>query len=56
MCSAIEKEKALFVSYGDCGADEETEEGEIGHSPHLKDEKKSGNQKDLLSAVMSSEV
>lgn len=32
---------------------EETEEGEIGFSPQLKDEKISGNNKDLLSAVMS---
>ncbi|XP_010463720.1 PREDICTED: uncharacterized protein LOC104744372 isoform X1 [Camelina sativa] len=42
VCSAIQNEKALSVSYKDCGADEETEEGEIGPSPHLKDEKTSG--------------
>uniref|UniRef100_A0A1J3DZ53 Lysine-specific demethylase 5B n=1 Tax=Noccaea caerulescens TaxID=107243 RepID=A0A1J3DZ53_NOCCA len=38
-CGAIDKEKESSVSYG---AVEETEEGEIGASPHLKDEKTSG--------------
>ncbi|XP_010502787.1 PREDICTED: uncharacterized protein LOC104779880 isoform X2 [Camelina sativa] len=55
VCSAIQKEKALSVSYGDCGADEETEEGEIGLSPQLKDEKTSGprtvNSSDLKQKV-----
>lgn len=56
MCGAADKVKAFSVSYGDSGAAEETEEGEIGASPHLKDEKTSGNKKGLLSAVTSSEV
>ncbi|XP_023641528.1 uncharacterized protein LOC17892999 isoform X2 [Capsella rubella] len=39
VCNAIEKQKELSVPYRDCGADEETEEGEIGLSPNLEDEK-----------------
>ncbi|XP_020886847.1 uncharacterized protein LOC9320411 [Arabidopsis lyrata subsp. lyrata] len=38
-CGAIEKENAFSVSYGERGVAEEIEEGEIGVSPHLKDEK-----------------
>jgi len=54
-CSGTEKENAFSVSYGEGEVDVETEEGEIGVSPQLKYEKTAGNQKDLLSAVTSSE-
>lgn len=47
-CGAIEKEKAVSVSYGEIEADDETEEGEIGVSPHLKYEKTSCNQKVVI--------
>ncbi|CAA7038526.1 unnamed protein product [Microthlaspi erraticum] len=47
-CGAIDKEKEFSVSYG---AVEEAEEGEIGASPHLKDEKTSGTRTENFSKM-----